>query len=124
DVVDIVIVGGGQAALATAYFLRRTRLSFVLLDAEEGPGAAWRHGWDSLTLFSPAQWSSLPEWPMPDTGGYPSRNHVIDYLTRYELPGVRREIDVIQGLDMRDTRCLAQYTARCVMGMELPDNCP
>ncbi len=83
--VDVVIVGGGQAALATAYFLRRTGLSFVLLDAEEGPGAAWRHGWDSLTLFSPAQWSSLPGWPMPRSEGYPSRDHVIDYLTRYEV---------------------------------------
>lgn len=82
--VDVVIVGGGQAALATAYFLRRTGLSFALLDAEEGPGAAWRHGWDSLTLFSPAQWSSLPGWPMPPANGYPSRDHVIDYLARYE----------------------------------------
>ncbi len=82
--VDVAILGGGQSALATAYFLRRTQLSFVLLDAEDGPGAAWRHGWDSLTLFSPAQWSSLPGWPMPPTAGYPSRGQVIDYLTRYE----------------------------------------
>jgi len=91
--VDIVIVGAGQAALATAYFLRRTGLSSVLLDAEEGPGAAWRHAWDSLTLFSPSQWSSLPGWPMPPANGYPSRDHVIDYLaryeTRYKLPIVR-----------------------------------
>lgn len=51
---DVIVIGGGQAALATAYFLRRTGLSFMLLDAEEGPGGAWRHGWDSLRLFSPA----------------------------------------------------------------------
>lgn len=82
--VDVVIVGGGQSALATAYFLRRTGLSFVLLDAEEGPGAAWRHGWHSLTLFSPAKWSSLPGWPMPRTHDYPSRDHVVEYLARYE----------------------------------------
>ncbi len=91
--VDVVIVGAGQSALATAYFLRRAELSFVLLDAEEGPGAAWRHGWDSLTLFSPSQWSSLPGWPMPPSTGYPSRDHVIDYFARYEarynLPIVR-----------------------------------
>src|SRR5690554_2515963 len=93
--VDVVIVGGGQSALATAYFLRRTGLSFVLLDAEEGPGAAWRHGWDSLTLFSPAQWSSLPGWPMPRTEGYPSRDHVIDYLTRYEA---RYELPVVRSV--------------------------
>ncbi|SIR95701.1 ArsO family NAD(P)H-dependent flavin-containing monooxygenase [Pseudomonas sp. A214] len=91
---DVVIVGGGQSALAVAYFLRRTRLSFVILDAEQGPGGAWRHGWNSLRLFSPATWSSIPGWMMPPTqDGYPSRDHVIDYLKqyeqRYQLPIVR-----------------------------------
>ncbi|HEJ1747937.1 TPA: NAD(P)/FAD-dependent oxidoreductase [Pseudomonas aeruginosa] len=82
---DVVIIGGGQAALATAYFLRRTGLSFVMLDAEDGPGGAWRHGWDSLRLFSPATWSSIAGWMMPPVQeGYPKRDHVIDYLTRYE----------------------------------------
>lgn len=90
---DVVVVGGGQAALATAWFLRRTGLSFLLLDAEEGPGGAWRHGWDSLRLFSPAEWSSIPGWQMPQRSGYPTRDEVIDYLTEYErryaLPVVR-----------------------------------
>lgn len=82
---DVIVIGGGQAALATAYFLRRTSLSFMLLDAEEGPGGAWRHGWDSLRLFSPATWSSIAGWMMPPVqDGYPKRDHVIDYLTRYE----------------------------------------
>lgn len=62
---DVVIVGGGQSALAVAYFLRRTQLSFVILDAEEESGGAWRHGWNSLRLFSPAAWSSMPGWMMP-----------------------------------------------------------
>lgn len=82
--VDVVLIGAGQSALAVAYFLKRTSLSFVLLDAGPGPGGAWQHGWDSLRLFSPAQWSSLPGWPMPAKPGYPSRIDVTDYLTRYE----------------------------------------
>ena len=82
--VDVAIVGGGQAALATAWFLRRSGLSFVILDAGEGPGGAWRHGWDSLRLFSPAEWSSIAGWMIPATNGYPTRNQVIDYLDRYE----------------------------------------
>ena len=82
---DVVVVGAGQAGLATGYFLRRTSLSFLLLDAEEGPGGAWRHGWDSLRLFSPAEWSSLPGWPMPQaTEGYPTRDDVLEYLAAYE----------------------------------------
>lgn len=82
---DVILLGGGQSALAVGYFLRRTGLSFVILDAEAAPGGAWQHTWNSLRLFSPATWSSLPGWPMPPSAdAYPSRDHVIDYLTRYE----------------------------------------
>lgn len=103
---DVVIIGGGQAGLAIGYFLRRSGLSFVILDAEPGPGGAWRHAWPSLRLFSPAQWSSLPGWPMPSTGdAYPSRDEVIAYLTAYEgryaLP-VRRSTSVSQVCAERD----------------------
>lgn len=83
--VDVLVIGGGQAALATAYFLRRTSLSFLLLDEQATPGGAWLHGWDSLRLFSPATWSSIPGWPMPPSEStYPTRAEVIDYLARYE----------------------------------------
>jgi thioredoxin reductase len=82
---DVVVIGGGQAGLSVVYFLRRTGRSFVVLDAEDGPGAAWRHGWPSLRLFSPAEASSLSGWPMPRAHeGFPTRDEVIDYLTRYE----------------------------------------
>ena len=85
DTFDVVIIGGGQAALAVAYFLRRTPLSFIILDAQEEPGGAWRHGWNSLRLFSPATWSSIPGWMMPPSqDGYPSRDHVVAYLKQYE----------------------------------------
>lgn len=56
----VVVIGGGQSGLAVGYYLRRTSLPFVILDAEPGPGGAWRHGWDSLRLFSPAAYNSLP----------------------------------------------------------------
>ena len=82
---DVIIVGAGQAGLSVAYFLRRTNLSVLLLDAEEAGGGAWQHGWDSLRLFSPASWSSIAGWPMPASGDqYPSRDHVVDYLRKYE----------------------------------------
>lgn len=82
---DVIIVGAGQAGLSVAYFLRRTNLSVLLLDAENAGGGAWQHGWDSLRLFSPASWSSIAGWPMPPSGEqYPSRDHVIDYLRKYE----------------------------------------
>lgn len=97
---DVLVIGGGQAGLAAGYFLRRTGLGFAILDAGEAPGGAWRQGWDSLTLFSPAQHSSLPGWPMPPSpgGGYPPRDAVIDYLSAYEaryaLP-LRRPVRIV-----------------------------
>lgn len=100
---DVIIIGGGQAALSVGYFLRRTKRSFLILDSEDGPGGAWRHAWESLRLFSPATWSSLAGWLMPTTAqGFPSRDEVIDYLSRYEeryaLP-VRRPalVDSVEG---------------------------
>ena len=82
---DVIVIGGGQSALATAYFLRRTKRSYLILDDQEHPGGAWQHGWKSLKLFSPAAWSSIAGWPMPSAGSAtPTRHDVIDYLTRYE----------------------------------------
>lgn len=81
---DVAVIGGGQAGLAVAYYLRRAGLDFVVLDAGDRPGGAWPHAWDSLRLFSPATYSSLPGWLMPGGDGFPTRDEVVDYLTRYE----------------------------------------
>ncbi|AJC21442.2 ArsO family NAD(P)H-dependent flavin-containing monooxygenase [Pandoraea pulmonicola] len=96
--VDTLVIGGGQSALATAYFLRRWKVNYVVLDDRPAAGGAWQNAWPSLQLFSPAQWSSLPGWPM--RGGerhYPSRDDIVTYLREYEaryaVP-VRRPVHV------------------------------
>ncbi|MBW3569518.1 MAG: NAD(P)/FAD-dependent oxidoreductase [Gemmatimonadetes bacterium] len=82
---DVVVIGGGQAGLAVGYYLRRTELSWTILDAQEGPGGAWPRAWDSLRLFSPARFSSLPGWLMPGgTEEYPTRDEAVGYLAQYE----------------------------------------
>lgn len=82
---DIVIIGGGQAALAAGYYLRRSAKSMRIVDAESEPGGAWQHTWPSLRLFSPARWSSLPGWLMPPTSDtYPTRAEALAYLAEYE----------------------------------------
>ena len=88
----VTVVGGGQAGLATAFYLRRAGLTpgedFVVVDAGPAPGGAWQHMWEGLRLFSPSTFSSLPGWMMPAWDdsrlGFPPRTHVVDYLTRYE----------------------------------------
>lgn len=83
---DVVIVGGGQAALAVGYFLKKTALDFIILDDQQRPGGAWLHAWDSLHLFSPAALSSLPGIMLEqrDHTDFPHRDDVLAYLRRYE----------------------------------------
>lgn len=95
---DVIVIGGGQSGLAMGYYLRRSGLSYIILDNQSEPGGAWLHTWKSLRLFSPAQWSSLPGMIM--TGGsdyYPTRDVVIEYLKSYETKynlAIKRPVDV------------------------------
>lgn len=90
--VEVAVIGAGQAGLATGYYLRRAGMvpgrDFVILDAAATPGGAWPRMWTGLRLFSPSSASSLPGWMMPTWNdadcGYPPRDHVVDYLSRYE----------------------------------------
>jgi putative flavoprotein involved in K+ transport len=99
---QVVVIGGGQAGLAAGYHLRRLGLDFVIPDpdAQTAPGGARQHAWDSLRLFSPAAYSSLPGRLMPPQTGetYPDAQHVVEYLAdhekRYELP-VERPVRVL-----------------------------
>jgi putative flavoprotein involved in K+ transport len=123
DNYDVIVIGGGQSGLACGYFLRRTGLNYVILDGQESCGGAWRHGWDSLTLFSPAEHSSLPGWPMPASeNGFPTKQEVIAYLCQYEqryaLP-IRRPVQV-QRVRREDQLFIVEtgagrFTARAVV---------
>lgn len=82
---DLIIIGGGQSAMACAFFLRRKEIDYLILDDQDSCGASWKRTWESLTLFSPPEHSSLPGWQMPASKGeFPTREETIDYLCRYE----------------------------------------
>ncbi len=88
---DTVIVGGGQAGLATGHHLKKRGRSFVILDASERIGDSWRNRWDSLRLYSPASYDGLPGLRFPARRtSYPTTHEMADYLEAYaahfELP--------------------------------------
>jgi putative flavoprotein involved in K+ transport len=81
---DVVVVGGSQAGLAMAWHLAQQGLRFVILEAGPEVGHVWRSRWDSLKLFTPAQYDALPGMAFPapaDT--YPTKGPVADYLQAY-----------------------------------------
>lgn len=89
--IETVVVGGGQAGLATGYHLRRRGRPFVILDANERLGDQWRRHYDSLVLFTARKYDGLPGLEFPgDRYGFPGRDEVASYLESYaaqhELP--------------------------------------
>ncbi len=88
---DVLVIGGGQAGLAVGYHLAHRGLRFVILDAAERVGDAWRTRWDSLRLFTPAKFDALPGMAFPaPPNTFPTKDEMADYLeayaARFELP--------------------------------------
>ena len=81
---EVAVIGAGQAGLAIGYFLAREGRHFTILEASDSIGPSWRSRWDSLVLFTPRRYDSLPGLQFPgDPDGYPGRAEVIDYLESY-----------------------------------------
>jgi putative flavoprotein involved in K+ transport len=84
ELLDVVVIGASQAGLAMAWHLARQHLRFVVLEAGPEPGHTWRSRWDSLTLFTPAQYAALPGMPFPGSPDtYPTKELVAGYLNAY-----------------------------------------
>ena len=84
ELLDVVVIGAGQAGLALGHHLARRGADFVLLDGAPEIGHSWRSRWDSLRLFSPAEYNGLPGMPFPARAGtHPGKDDVADYLRDY-----------------------------------------
>ena len=89
--IETLIVGGGQAGLATGYHLARRGLPFVILEANERIGDSWRKRWDSLRLFTPALYDGLPGSTFPAPAwSFPGKDDVADYLEDYAASSISR----------------------------------
>jgi putative flavoprotein involved in K+ transport len=89
--VETVIIGAGQAGLATGYHLRKRGRPFLILDGNARIGDNWRAQWDTLRLYTPMRYDGLPGLRFPgEPWSYPTKDEVADYLESYaahfELP--------------------------------------
>ena len=96
--IDTIVIGGGQAGLSVGYYLTKYDLPFLILDANPRIGDAWRNRWDSLRLFNPARYASLPGMRFPARGdSFPTKeqmaDYLVDYARRFKLP-VRNDVKV------------------------------
>jgi putative flavoprotein involved in K+ transport len=88
---DTLVIGGGQAGLSVGYHLTQHRVPFVIVDARQRVGDAWRTRWDSLRLFTPNRFNGLDGMPFPGPRwGFATKDEFADYLEsyaqRFELP--------------------------------------
>jgi putative flavoprotein involved in K+ transport len=84
QLLDVVVIGAGQAGLAIGYHLKQREARFLIVDAAPEVGHAWRARWDSLRLFTPAEYDGLPGVPFPAPAGtHPSKDDVAAYLRAY-----------------------------------------
>ena len=84
--IETVIVGGGQAGLATSYHLMQNGREHLILEQAAQAANVWRdQRWDSFTLVTP-NWSvKMPgaEYHGPDPNGFMPRAEIIAYFEKY-----------------------------------------
>lgn len=107
QLVDVAVIGAGQAGLSAAYHLQRrgfapagagSAATYAVFDAEEGPGGAWRHRWKSLRMATVNGISDLPGIAKPEVDpAEPSSEFLARYFAGYEQDlglAVRRPVKV------------------------------
>jgi putative flavoprotein involved in K+ transport len=82
---ETIVIGGSQAGLTAGYYLAKEGREFLILEANDSVGDAWRNRWDSLRLFTPAKFSRLPGMRIPGAceWSFATKDEMADYLEEY-----------------------------------------
>jgi putative flavoprotein involved in K+ transport len=85
ETVDTLVIGGGQAGLATSYWLSNAGIEHLVLDGRDRLGGSWPDRWDSFRLVAPNWTLQLPGMPYdgPDPDGFLPRDEVVAYVQKY-----------------------------------------
>ena len=83
---NTIIIGGGQAGLATSYTLQQHEIEHVVFEQAEQAGNAWRNNrWDSFTFVTPNWTLQMPgaEYQGNDPNGFLLRDEIVAYFENY-----------------------------------------
>ena len=115
--IETLIIGAGQAGLASGYHLQQRGRPFLIVDANQRVGDGWRSQWESLKLYSPAKYDGLPGMRFPaEPWSFPGKDEVADYLeayaTKFGLP-IRHDTRVDR-LEASETGYVAHCGDVCI----------
>jgi putative flavoprotein involved in K+ transport len=86
ETIETVVIGAGQAGLATARELVASGHECVVLERNHAVGDGWRQQYDSLRLYSSARHDGLPGLDFPgDPRSFPGKDDVAAYLQSYAV---------------------------------------
>lgn len=88
---NYIIIGAGQSGLAIAYYLSKQNANYLIVDANSEVGAPWLKRWDSLKLFTPSEFNSLPGLEFPHKKGYYANKYEVaaylkGYVSKFDIP--------------------------------------
>ncbi len=109
--IQTLIIGAGQAGLATGYHLARRGRELLIIDGNDRVGDNWRSHYDSLTLYSPARFDGLPGMDFPgDPWHFPAKDEVADFLEAYAV-AMDLPVRLSTRVDRLAPRCGGGFTA-------------
>lgn len=113
EILPALVIGAGQAGLSASYHLQRLDIDHVVLDADRGPGGAWQHRWDALTMRDVHGVAELPGSTPPPRTTERANLAIPEYFTEYEraheLPVIRPvHVERVEN-DAQDPQLLATH---------------
>ena len=118
---DVVVVGGGPAGLATSQQLRQLGVPHRVLERGDTIGYTWANLYESLTLHTGKHMSSLPGMAFPRSAPlFVPRRDFLEYLRRY---AARFELRIETGCEVqRITRTDDTWTVSTNRGVLAADS--
>lgn len=81
---NTIVIGAGQAGLSIGYYLKQLNQKFILIDKGSEVGESWKARYDSLVLFTPRIYSSLPGMNLEgEEQGFPTKDEIVTYFKKY-----------------------------------------